>query len=101
VFVTVRGDFYRYQRDGPAPVARRTLTFVRRDSAHAIRLVDAAKRHGITRIRFSEPSNMTCHLSLAERDTTYEIAWPMGAAPAVVTRLVAVAEQLSGAVRSR
>ena len=93
-FVTTRGDFYRYQRAGPAPRSPRTLTFVRRDSARAAVLVDAAVREGITRVRYVKPYNMTCHLSLAARDTSYEVAWPMDTSPEPIRKLVAIAKGL-------
>ena len=96
-FVTTRGDFYRYQRAGPAPRSPRTLTFVRRDSARAAVLVDAAVREGITRVRYVKPYNMTCHLSLAARDTSYEVAWPMDTSPEPIRKLVAIAKELEAA----
>ena len=96
-FVTARGDFYRYRRSGPAPLSPRTLTFVRRDSARAAALVNAAVRDGITRIAFTEPYNMTCHLSLEARDTSYSVAWPMGQTPAQIRKLVALAKELEAA----
>jgi hypothetical protein len=100
-FVTASGDFYRYQRTGPAPRSPRTLTFVRRDSARAAALVNAAVRDGITTIRFSEPFNMTCHLSLDTRDTSYSVAWPMGQTPAPIRKLVAVAKELDAAAAAK
>lgn len=100
-FVTADGRFYRYQRNGPAPNAKRELTFVHRDSARAASLVQAAEREGIMRIRFSEPSNMTCHLTLERGGTSYEIAWPMGRTPPAISKLVAVATELETAAASR
>ena len=93
-FVTASGEFYRYQRNRPAPNAKRELTFVRRDSAEAARLVMAAEQAGITRIKYSVPANMTCHLTLDRSGTSYDVAWPMGVVPAEIRALVAVAKDL-------
>jgi hypothetical protein len=68
-FVTADGRFYRYQRNGPPPNAKRELAFVRRDSAAAAALVESAERAGISRVKYSEPSNMTCHLKLTRGGT--------------------------------
>jgi hypothetical protein len=100
-FVTADGRFYRYQRNGPPPNAKRELTFVRRDSAGAAALVESADREGITRVKFSEPSNMTCHLTLARGGTSSEIAWPLGTTPAAISKLVAVAKALETATGNR
>ncbi len=99
--VTADGRFYRWQRNGPAPGAKRELTFARRDSARSAALVQAAEREGITRIKYSEPSNMTCSLSLVRGDTTSEVAWPMGSAPRPIEKLVALAKELEEAAGGR
>ena len=78
--LTSTGDFYRDQTGSPAPNARRDLTLLGRDSARASALVQAAEREGITRIKFIQPSNMTCGLSLYRGGTTYRVAWPSGTA---------------------
>jgi hypothetical protein len=93
-FVTADGRFYRYQRGGASPNAKRELTFVRRDSAQAAALVQAAERAGITRINYSEPANMTCSLTLTRGGTSHEVAWAMGTTPKQIEQLVAVAKRL-------
>ena len=74
---------------------------MRRDSAAAAALVESAEREGISRVTFSEPSNMTCHLTLARGGTSSEIAWPMGTAPPAIAKLVAVAKALETAAGNR
>ena len=93
-FVTADGRFYRFQRGGPPPNAPRQLTFVRKDSARAVALVNAAERGGITRIKYSEPFNMTCHLLLNRGATSYEVDWPMGSTPSKIKALMTVAADL-------
>ena len=100
-FVTADGRFYRYRREGPPPNAPRRLTFVRRDSARSARLVEAAEREGIMRIKYSQPSNMTCYLSLTRNATEYEVAWPIGTTPPAIRGLVALAKDLSAAAEGR
>jgi hypothetical protein len=98
-FVTADGRFYRYQGMGPQPNANAELTFVRKDSARAAALVDAAERQGISRVNYSVPSNMTCSLTLTRAGASHEIAWAMGTTPRPIARLVEVAKQLSDAAR--
>ena len=86
-FVTADGRFYRYERNGPPPNAKRALTFVRKDSARAASLVQAAEQAGIARITYSEPSNMTCHLSLDRGGASHEVAWAMGSKPSQIAKL--------------
>ena len=93
-FVTATGHFYRYERGGPAPNAKRELTLLRRDSAAAVELVQTAEREGITRIKYSEPSNMTCYLSLDRGGTSYEVAWPIGTSPKQIRKLVDLAKRI-------
>lgn len=100
-FVTADGRFYRYQREGPPPNAPWRLTFVRRDSARSAGLVEAAEREGITRIKYSQPSNMTCYLSLTRNGTEYEVAWPISTTPPAIRGLVALAKDLSAAAEGR
>jgi hypothetical protein len=59
--------------------------------------VQSAEREGLTRIKFSEPSNMTCFLSLARGGTSYEVAWPIGTSPTPIRKLVALAKDLQDA----
>ncbi len=92
--LTASGHFYRFQRNGPAPNAKRETTLLRQDSARAAALVQAAEREGLTRIKFSEPSNMTCFLSLQRSGTSYQVAWPIGTSPTPIRNLVDVANDL-------
>ena len=98
-FLTADGRFYRFQRGGPPPNAERKLTFVRKDSSRAARLVQAAEREGIARIKYSEPSNMTCYLSLYRGGASHEVAWAMGAKPDAIQTLIAVSAELEAAAR--
>jgi hypothetical protein len=96
-FLTADGRFYRYRRDGAPPNANRELTFVRKDSARAAALVRAAEREGITRLTYSVPANMSCHLTLERDGKTYEIVWGYGTKPAEIRKLVTVAADLETA----
>ena len=96
-FLTADGRFYRYRRSGPPPNATRELTLVRTDSARAAALVQAAEREGITRVKYSEPSNMTCYLTLEREGKIYEVAWAYGTKPEAIRKLVAVAADLEAA----
>ena len=96
-FVTPDGRFYRYQRSGAPPNAKPELTFVRKDSARAAALVQAAEREGITRVSYSVPANMSCHLTLEREGKTYEVVWGIGTTPAPIRALVAVAADLDAA----
>lgn len=96
-FLTADGRFYQYRRNGPPPNAKRALTFVRKDSTRAAALVQAAEREGITRVKYAEPANMSCHLTLERGGKTYEVVWPYGAKPAAIRKLVAVAADLDAA----
>jgi hypothetical protein len=95
-FVTASGHFYRYSRRTPSPNANQ-VTFLHQDSARAAALVQAAEREGITRIRFSEPSNMTCSLALDRGGTSHEVEWPIGTSPTPIRKLVEVAKDLQDA----
>lgn len=92
-FLTASGHVYRFSRGGPAPNAQRELTLLRRDSAGAAALVKAAEDAGITRIKYSEPSNMTCYLSLERDGKSYEVAWPLGTSPAPIRKLVEISKR--------
>ena len=96
-FVTPDGRFYRYQRNGAPPNAKPELTFVRKDPARAAALVQAAEREGITRVSYSVPANMSCHLTLEREGKTYEVVWGIGTTPAPIRALVAVAGDLEAA----
>lgn len=100
-FLTADGGFYRYQRNGPAPRAKREDTFVRRDSAAARELVESAEREEIARVKYLEVGNMTCHLTLTRGSTSSEISWPINTAPAAISKLVAVAKALEAAAGGR
>jgi hypothetical protein len=93
-FVTATGHFYRYERGGPAPNAKREMTLLRQDSAAAAALVQTAEREGITRIKYSEPSNMTCYLSLDRGGASFEVAWPIGTSPRPIRKLVDLAKRI-------
>jgi hypothetical protein len=96
-FLTADGRFYRFERNGPPPNAKRELTFVRKDSSRAAALVQAAERAGLTRVKYSMPANMSCHLTLERDGKTYEVVWPFGAKPAELRQLMAVAADLDAA----
>lgn len=98
-FLTTDGRFYRFERTGPPPNAKRQLTFVRKDAARAVALVEAAERAGITRIKYSIPANMTCHLSLDRDGTSHEVAWGIGTKPSEIDALLKVATDLEAAAR--
>jgi hypothetical protein len=93
-FVTASGHFYRFQRNGPAPNAQREITLLRRDSAAAAVLVQAAERAGIARIKYSDPSNVTCYLSLDRGGTSHEVEWPIGTSPTPIRKLVDLSKQI-------
>ena len=59
--------------------------------------MQAAEREGITRVSYSVPANMSCHLTLEREGKTYEVVWPFGAKPAAIRKLVAVAAELDAA----
>ena len=99
-FVTASGHFYRYSHRGPQPNARQ-VTFLHRDSARAAVLVQAAEREGITTIKFSQPSNMTCSLSLDRGGTSHEVEWPIGTSPTQIRKLVEVAKGLQDAAAAK
>ena len=80
-FVTPDGRFYRYQRNGAPPNAKAELTFVRKDSARAAALVQAAEREGITRVSYSVPANMSCHLTLEREGKTMRSCGGSGPPP--------------------
>jgi hypothetical protein len=96
-FLTASGHFYRFRRGGPAPNAHRETTLLGRDSVRAAAIVQAAERKGITLVKFSQPSNMTCFLSLDRGGTSYEVAWPIGTSPTLIRKLVNVAKDLQDA----
>ena len=95
-FITASGRFYRYSQKGPQPNERQ-VTFLHQDSTRAAALVQAAERAGITTIQFSEPSNMTCVLSLERGGRLHEVAWAIGTSPTPIRTLVEVAKDLQDA----
>jgi hypothetical protein len=92
--VTRNGRFFTWSQPGPR-AAERTLTLVRTDSVRAATLFRLAKAGGIQRIAFSEPANMTCFLSWIQTGgTAHSVAWPYGAKPRRLGRLLAVADSI-------
>ena len=89
-FVTPDGRFYRYQRNGAPPNAKTELTFVRKVSARAAALVQAAEREGITRVSYSAGEHELPSHSRA-RGEDYEVVWGIGTTPAPIRALMAVA----------
>jgi hypothetical protein len=59
--------------------------------------VQSAEREGLTRIKVSEPLNLSCFLSLERGGTSYEVAWPLGTRPTPIRKLVALAKDLQDA----
>jgi hypothetical protein len=97
VTVTEKG-FYSWSQ--PRHVSsERELTLLRSDSAQAAALFSAALERGLTRVEFSEPSNMTCFLSLERGDQHYEVAWPYGTTPRKIRKLVELANEIQEAAK--
>jgi hypothetical protein len=68
-------------------------SFVRSDPAAARGLFDELQRIHFTSIRYNKPSNMTCHITLRQGESTHAVAWPLGDA-AVPSELVALASRM-------
>jgi hypothetical protein len=98
--VTQTARFYRWSQPGPDS-ASRTLTFVRRDSARAAVLFREAEQRGLSRVRFSEPFNVTCFLALIRAGQRYEVAWPVGTTPPKIRSLVELSKEIDAAAHSR
>jgi hypothetical protein len=98
--VTVRGDISKWSR-GMASGERKE-TFVVRDSVRAATFFRQAEARGLTRTTFSEPSNVTCSLTLIRGDgQRYSVAWPMGSVPPKIKSLVELAKEIDAVASPR
>ena len=72
-------------------------SFIRFDRAAARELFAEVVRINFTSIRYSKPSNMTCHLTLRQGASTHAVAWALGDpdAPSQVLALASRIEQIA------
>ncbi|MEO8450472.1 MAG: hypothetical protein ABI647_11805 [Gemmatimonadota bacterium] len=92
--VTEDGRFFNYVRTTGKPEP--SVKLIGRDGPRAAAYFKAAERAGLTRIKYREPSNMTCHLSLTRGAKRSEVAWPIGSRPKKIAKLIDLAEAMKG-----
>jgi hypothetical protein len=98
--VSARGDIYRWDQATPN-ADQRIETFIAHDSTRVATFFRDAEARGLTRTTFSEPSNVTCSLTLIRGTQRHSIAWPMGATPSKIEALVELAKAIDSAATPR
>ncbi len=96
VVVQRDGEIHRWSRPTYGdPVEQ---SFIRIDRAAARDLFAWVVRINFASIRYSKPSNMTCHVTLRQGGSTHAVAWPPGD-PDVPSQVVALASRIEQIAR--
>jgi hypothetical protein len=88
------GSFYRWSSDRPA-TAGRELSLVRVDTARANALFREATKEGLATTHYSEPSNVTCSVSIRIDGVENEVAWSASTRPRRIAKLIDLARHIN------